>query len=432
MNAKNVVILGGGFAGVQAAFAVRRYNGKAAITLIDRTGNATMLPALPDALSGRIPRENLYRPLPDILGDVARIVIARVERVDPAKRMVITDRGIFPYDGLVIATGSQQSPLPAPLTGVEWHAVNTLEKALAFRRTVEERLTAAPSLSVLVVGAGYTGLETAVSLRQGIAQAGTAAEITVVDVAEDILPMVSDDERRRIREYLTRMDISLRLGSRVTEVTARDSGTSGEATAQGSARRYGARQFEVHLSDGTVIVDPVVCWAGGMVGTAADFGLEVDFSRDGRIVTNEFLQVPNHPDIFAAGDAAAIRRPDGTAVRRAVNFSYYSGRRAGKNVAAWLSDRPMKPFRPVDLGWIIPLGGESVGRVFGVFKVGRRLGLRLHYIMSGFRHFGGGKGLAYYARAFVPTGRSDPLVPAAAPRPTPRPGLRPSSRPEDQ
>ncbi len=416
MSTQNVVILGGGFAGVQAAFAAHRRDRSLSITLIDRTGNATMVPALPDALSGKIGREQLYRPLPDILGSFVRVVNASVERVDPARRMVITDRGIFPYDGLVVATGSRLSPLPSPLSGIQCYAVHTLESALTFRRIVEERLAASPDINILIVGAGYTGLETAVALRQGVSQAGTAAEITVADVADDILPMITESERRRIRDYLSTIGISLRLGTGVTKVTAGAPGDSGDVPAGKS----------VLLSDGTVIDNPLVCWAGGMVGTAADFGLTADFSRDGRIVTNEFLQLPAHTDIFAAGDAAALQRKDGTVVRRAVNFSYYSGRRAGGNVAAWLGERQMKSFRPVDLGWIIPLGDESVGRVFGLFKVGRRLGIRLHYFMSGFRHFGGGKGFAYYARAVDPAGRSDPLGSAEAPGSTSRP--RPSRK----
>ncbi len=277
------------------------------------------------------------------------------------------------------------------------HSVHTYQGALKFRQTIETRLAAAGALDILVVGAGYTGLETAVALRHGIERSGRTPTVTVVDAADHILPMVNEKERRRIRSYLDKNDIVVRTGTVVTNVS-RDN-----------------EMVTARLSDGTSLVNPVVSWAGGMTGTAAALGLDVETTRDGRVVTTDGLQIPGHPGVFVAGDAVAITGGDGSVFRRAVNVSYYSGRRAGKNVAAVLAGKAPKPFHPVDLGWVIPLGAESVGRVFGVFRVGRRLGVRLHYFMSGFRHFGGGRGLRFYGRALAPGGFSEPLSPTADP-----------------
>jgi NADH:ubiquinone reductase (H+-translocating) len=396
MQNRHVVIIGGGFAGIQAARSVRLRNKAALITLIDRSGNATMLPALPDLLSGRIRREALYRPVREVLDPSIDVVIADVRRVNLDGRSIVTDAGEFSYDGLVIATGSIPTPPPGPLADLLCHSVHTYPGALKFRQTIETRLAGAGALDILIVGAGYTGLETAVALRHGIERSGRTPTVTVVDAADQILPMVTEKERRRIQSYLEKNDIVVSTGTVVTEVS-RD-----------------GEMVTVRLSDGTSLVNPVVSWAGGMAGTAAALGLEVETTRDGRIVTTGELQIPGYPEVFVAGDAVAITGGNGRVFRRAVNVSYCSGRRAGRNMAAFLEGRAPKPFHPVDLGWVIPLGAESVGRVFGVFRVGRRLGVRLHYFMSGFRHFGGGKGLPFYGRALAPEGISEPLLPGGS------------------
>jgi len=109
---------------------------------------------------------------------------------------------------------------------------------------------------------------------------------------------------------------------------------------------------------------------------------------DGRIKVSRDLQVPAHPEVFACGDAAAMEHRGGY-LRKAVNFAFYSGLRAGKNAAAFLLEHKMKPFRPVDLGWVIPLVDDSVGRIMGGLPVWGRTGLRLHYFMCGYRNFSG-------------------------------------------
>ncbi len=216
--------------------------------------------------------------------------------------------------------------------------------------------------------------------------------------------MASDRERRRVRDYLAERGVELKLG------------TTTAGPAEGAAKAE-QQAVGLRLSDGSEIPNALVCWAAGM--RAVDVGLEeqLDHARDGRIYTNEFLQAPGYPEVMLAGDSAALTR-DGAVVRRAVNFAFYSGRRAGQNLAAYLTDGSMKPFRPVDLGWIIPLGDASIGRLFGTVPVGGRFGSRLHYIMTGFRHFGGGRAGEFYRTAFRLRRRPDlPSASEASPAP---------------
>ncbi len=414
MNEPHVFVIGGGFAGVQAARAVARRSPRARVHLIDRNPYATMVPALPDVVSGKVRVDAIAHPLEDAVGGSqgtgagsdagaganrdanpgagaeanrgVEVIIDEVERLDLVSRRIHTREATHDYDYLVIASGSVPAYFGFEATDGTLHTVHSLETARSFRRAVESHLRANPSGPIVIVGAGYTGLEVAACLRAGSAGADARPEITIVDVADSILGFLTDGERRRIRSYFDTLGVEIRTS------TALESYYGGTAV----------------LSDGTRIDDSLVCWAAGMRGQPLPIDGEVERTRDGRLHTTAALQLPQHPEVFAAGDAAALWKGETTA-RRAVNFSYYSGRRAGANVAAALAGRPLRDFRPVDLGWIIPLGEESVGRIFGRIRAGGSLGLRMHYLMCGFRHFAGANAGEFYRTAARLSRRPDPL-----------------------
>jgi NADH dehydrogenase len=355
-----------------------------------------MVPALPDVLSGRLRPEALAAPLSEAAGPEVTIVQDGVQGIDLLTRTIQGTQQVYEYDYLVIAHGSTPRFFGfAPEDGT-LHSIHSLGAATTFRAAVERHLSADPAAPILIVGAGYTGLEAASCLVLGTRPSGIRPRITVVDVAATPLSFLPERRRRRILAYFDRVGVEIR-----TEVSL-------EAFAGGTAR----------LSDGSSIENALVLWAAGMQAQPTDIVGTVERARDGRLYTNEFLQLPAHPEVFAAGDAAALGAP--TVLRRAVNFAFYSGRRAGQNVArlaqagvaeegASSGSARLRRFKPIDLGWIIPLGEKSVGTVFGAVPVGGRLGLRLHYGMSGFRQFPGGTALELYKTAFRLGRRPAPL-----------------------
>jgi NADH dehydrogenase len=376
MKTPQVYVIGGGFAGVQATRAAARRSPHARVTLIDRNEYATMIPALPDVLSGRIRTDALAQPLAPALGGDVELLIAEVEHMDLNAREIRTSDGVRAYDYLVVASGSSPAYFGFEPEDGRLHSVHTLDAALAFRRALEDRLSRAPHAPVVIVGAGYTGLEVASCLTAGAGASGATPRIIVVELADSGLGFLGERERARVLRYFESIGVEIRTG------------TSLERYAGGTA----------YLSDGESLDEALVCWAAGMRGRTDGIDGTLERTRDGRIITTPALQLPAHPEVFVAGDAAALGA-DGDVARRAVNFSFYSGRRAGANVAASIAGRPLRDFRPVDLGWIIPLGDESVGRVFGAIKVGGALGLRMHYTMCGFRRFAAGYAGEFYRTA---------------------------------
>ncbi len=362
------------------------------VVLVDRTGRATMVPALPDVLSGRVPRTAFDRPLAEIFAsrgtDRLSVIVDEIVKIDLAERSLIGREATYRYDGLVIANGSAPEYYGFVPENGRIHTVHTYDAALSFRDEVTRRLSS-NRLEVVIVGGGYTGLEVAASLRKGSQGASENLGVTVVEAAPEIIPFLDPSIRRRVRDYLGRLAVTIRTGTTLDSY--------GNETAV--------------LSDGTRIDDCLVCWSAGMRAPAMELSESVDRASDGRIRVTECLGLPGYPEVFVAGDTAALEK-DGKPLRRAVNFSYYSGKTAGKNAAAYLSGDRVVPFRPVDLGWVIPLGDVSTGRIFGGLPVGKAFGLRLHYSMCGFRHFGAKEAWEFYKTA-VHLGRApDPLVPS--------------------
>ncbi|MFP4429892.1 MAG: NAD(P)/FAD-dependent oxidoreductase [Spirochaetaceae bacterium] len=397
MSAKRICVVGGGFAGVAAARTILDRYSDLRVTLVDRTGLATMVPALPDVLSGRVSKEAFARPLVEVFRrhtpDRFSLATDEITGIDLAERKLTGNEGTYQYDGLVVATGSTPEYYGfAPENG-RLHTVHTLTAALAFRDAVARRLEKGP-VEVIVVGGGYTGLEVAASLRKGAKSGAHRLGITVVEAAPEVVTFLDAKIRQRIADYFAGLDIPIRTGTTLKEYA--------DETAV--------------LSDGSRVEKCLVCWSAGMRAPETKISGALEREKDGRICVSEHLQLPGHPEVFVAGDTAALEK-EGRVLRRAVNFSYYSGKAAGRNVAAYLSGKRLRPFRPIDLGWIIPLGDVSTGRIFGSMRVGDAFGLRLHYTMCGFRHFGAKEAWEFY-RTALHLGRS------------PEPLSSPSSRPE--
>lgn len=382
-----IVVVGGGFAGSEAVRTLLKTLPGARITLIDSNPYATMLPALPDVLSGRIRRDSIVVPFADVYGAKVRLVAKRVTSIDFDERTVHLAGESHSYDFLILANGSA----PAfygfePERGV-LHTMDSYKAANALRTAIERRLSetqAEQECTLMVVGGGYTGLEVAACAREGFGDANGRLRVVVVERAPGILGPMPDRVQRRVRKYLDKAGVSVVTGTSLESLT--------DSTAT--------------LSDGTRVDNVVVCWSAGMQAATPESAAELPAARDGRILTEETLAMPGYPEVFVAGDAAQLRKSD-EPVRRAVNFAYYSGRRAAKNVAAAVRGRKPKAFKPVDLGWVIPLGGTSSGTIFGFLPVAGRFGLRLHYIMSGFRHFSARAAREFYKTAFHLTRRVD-------------------------
>ena len=357
----DILIIGGGFAGQQACKALRGSGEH--ILLIDPSPAATMLPALPDLAGGWVPERLVQCPFSEMLPANVEHLLAAVSTVDLDAGTVQANGQSIAYETLLIAAGSTPNFYGSPFPRENMHPLGTVADARRIRRDFEAYLCETESPQLLVAGTGYTGLELAMSLFFHAKAAGKSCGATIVDPSPILLPSLPEKQRRYVLDFLVAHGAEVRLGVAVESFDGR--------TAVAGGRTYENVFF---------------CWAAGSKLALPEIKGNVERLRDGRLKVARDLSLPHYPHVFAAGDAAAIEQ-DGQPLRKAVNFAYCGGKHAGRNIARRLRGRPTRPFRPVDLGWVVPFRETSVGRLpFGIWVRGL-LGVRLHHLMCGIRNY---------------------------------------------
>jgi NADH dehydrogenase len=369
MSNQRIVIAGGGFAGYHAARTCSKLlRGAAEVTLVSTTDFFLYLPLLPEVATGVLDPRRVAISLAATLHR-ASPVLSEVRGVDlPNRRLALqTPEGKAweqSYDRLVIAVGSVNKLLPIPGISQIAHGFRGIPEALYLRdhitRQIElveladDPLERAARCTFVVVGAGYTGTElaaqgplfTAELIRAHPTLRGQPVRWLLLDVASRVLPELDP----RLSAAADRV-----LRRRGVEVCTR---TSIAEAARGSVR----------LTNGSTVPTRSLIWCVGVRPDplVADLGLETE---QGRLVVDEYLTVPGHPDVFACGDAAAV--PDLTRPGRLTPMTAQHAQRqgvlAGRNVAASLGRGEPGPYRHRDLGFAVDLGGaQAAANPFGV------------------------------------------------------------------
>lgn len=360
-RAPRVVVVGGGFAGFHAARSARRRLGDAAeVVLVNPTDYFLYLPLLPEVATGVLEPRRVTVSLPAALPGV-RLVLGEVDGVDLERRRVEWvdpegGRGGTGYDRLVLAAGSVNKLLPVP--GITEHArgFRGIPEAMHLRDHLTRQLEMAATsddpaeregrCTIVVVGAGYTGTEVAalgplltdalVGRLPGLR--GQRVRWLLLDVADRVLPGLDPRLAGTADRVLRERGVEVRTGQSVEE-----------AHADG-----------VRLSTGEEVPTRTIVWCVGVRPDPLVEGLGLP-TEQGRLVVDEHLAVPGHPDVLACGDAAAVpdlTRP-GELTAMTAQHAVRQGRLAGRNVSASLGHATRGRYRHHDLGFVVELGGRD-------------------------------------------------------------------------
>ncbi|MBR0831050.1 NAD(P)/FAD-dependent oxidoreductase [Bradyrhizobium manausense] len=330
-----IVVLGAGFAGLWAAIGAARKRDEVGaagrdveILVVDRNPyhNIRVRNYEVDLSEVAIPLRGLLDPV----GVTHRI--GEVETIDPARRQVslVGEGGqeVLAYERLVLALGSE---VPRPdIPGFADHAFDVDTYAAALR--LDNHLASlgrngpAPGQSnVVVVGAGFTGIEVAAEMPDKLRRAGIAGShrIILVDPNPVVGATIGDHARPVIKEALSSLEVETRLGERVTAIEAAG----------------------VSLSSGEFIPAQTVVWCAGMRASPLAAGLRVERDRYGRLLVDPFMRVADLSHVFAAGDVASSVVDGLHPTVMSCQFARPMGRFAGHNVVADLLGLPMLPLR---------------------------------------------------------------------------------------
>ncbi|MBA0052912.1 NAD(P)/FAD-dependent oxidoreductase [Streptomyces sp. AJS327] len=371
MERPRILIVGGGFAGVECARVLEHRLGvrEAELTLITPFSYQLYLPLLPQVTSGVLTPQSVASPLRRVLRRTT-IVPGGVIGVDTAERAcvvrLITDEVVLRhYDYLVFTPGSVTRRFDIP--GLTRHAsgVKTLAEAAYIRDHVIAQLDLAAAttdpaeraarLQFVVVGGGYAGTETVACLQRLTNSAASRypgldpSLITwhLLDVAPRLMPELGERLGQKALEILTRRGTDVTLGVSVAEV--------GDGY--------------IRLTNGTVLNSHTLIWTAGVAASPLVSTLEAETVR-GRLAVNADLTVPGLPGVFGLGDAAAV--PDLSSGSDAVcpptaQHAARQGRHAARNIVATLRGGPTVPYRHRDLGLVVDLGGtDAVANPLGV------------------------------------------------------------------
>ena len=329
-----VVIIGGGFGGLEAARELA--DAPVDVTVLDRRNYHLFQPLLYQVATAALSPSEIAWPIRHLLRRQAnaRVLLAEAVGVDLDKRCVQTSAGDQPFDYLVVATGATHSYFGHP----EWSdfapGLKTIEDATAIRRRVlcafeqAENAQAADRealLTFVIVGGGPTGVEMAGAVAE-LARDALARDFRHIDPREAKVVLVEAGERvlaafpEQLAAYAARM--LERLG--VTVMTK---------TAVTGCGPDGVELGERRLASQTVI------WAAGVAASPLAVGMTGPHDRAGRAIVRDDLSLEGQPDVFVIGDAAAMKRPDGSPVPGITPAAKQAGRHAAKIIAARVAGR---------------------------------------------------------------------------------------------
>jgi len=355
-NRRRVVIIGGGFAGLFAARALRR--APVDVTLLDRAEHHLFQPLLYQCATGILSEGKIAAPLRTILHKNLNVafVLAEVTGIDADRRQVLATRPggeatEFGYDYLIVAAGVQQSYFGHDEFATYAPGMKTIEDALVIRRRVFGAFEMAESatdpaerrrwLTFALVGAGPTGVELAGQIRE-VATKTLRAEYRHIK-PEDARVLLFDGGAAPLAPFgpklsakasatLDKLGVEQHMHSIVTGI---DGGGLSVRAENGTETRYAA---------GTVLWTAGVAAPPVAAGIARATGAKQD--RAGRIEVGPDLSIPGHPEILVTGDVMSLNKLPGVA-EVAMQTGLYAGRRIRRELAGRAT---AKPFRYYDLG----------------------------------------------------------------------------------
>jgi len=359
-----IFVIGGGFAGIKAARELgKNLLDNHEIYLIDKNEYTTMLPNLPEIVSGRLNKEDITENISNLIPREVNFLKEKITEINFDERKIVTGNNEYEYDYLVFAPGSTTNFFGFKDNLDKVNVLDCLEVAQKVRQKFLEHIESRNEINLVISGAGFTGIELACNLYDLAKRKGKKINVTMVDLCKKVLPMLSEKSANHVINKLNRMKFKIYTENQVNNFDGSD----------------------IVLKDEEVIKDVFFCWCSGVKSPLKPNG-KYEILPDGRILVNEFLNLDNYPEVYIAGDAAAIKDSKGNILRRSVTFSEMSGKHAGKNIAAVVNGRESAEFKPIDLGWIIPMYITSVGVVMGI-EVRGRIGIFMHYFICGMKNY---------------------------------------------
>lgn len=365
---QRVVIIGAGFSGLFAAKQLSRGEARELVDviLIDRNNYHTFLPLLYQVAAAELEPESIAYPIrgifrPKSSGANSNVtpVLAEVTGIDEHKRLVLTDGPSIPYDHLVIAAGSSTAHYGVPGAAENAFGLKTVEEAVTLRNhllTCFERAAIegdnAPEglLTVVIVGAGATGLEYAgalaelmqAPLKRDFPKLSARCRIVLLNSGEHVLMPFPQKLRDYARKRLTGMGVEVMTGAQVTAVTPNS----------------------IVLKDGRTIKACTIVWSAGVQGGELAGNTGFALGRGKRVEVTPTLQVLGKPEIYVVGDSCIEAEAPAPML---APVAIQQGAQAARNILLTIKGKEPEKYVYKDKGSMV-----TIGRNAAVANIGGR------------------------------------------------------------
>lgn len=362
-----VVIIGGGFAGVDAAKAFKDTN--VHVTIIDRRNYNLFVPLLYQVASSQLSPEHIAEPLRHLFRNQKNVTVVFDDAMDideANKQVLLAADAPLPYDYLIIAAGARDSYFGNDHWAEFAWGLKSLEDAERIQQRIllnfelaevtEDPAERERLLTYVLVGGGPTGVEMAGAIAE-LSRFTLTREFKNIDTRDTrivllegmdrIFPVFDPKLSAAAQEALEKLDVEVRPGAMVTNIDA----TGVEINK------------EEHISAGLVV------WAAGIQGAAINSGVAdvAELDRGKRIIVTPELHVPGQDNIFVVGDTAHIPGPNDRPLPGVAQVAQQSGRQAAKNILLAIKGEPYEAFVYKDYGSMATIGrNRAVASIRGV------------------------------------------------------------------
>ena len=301
-NHTRVLIVGGGFGGIEVARSLKGLDLRVAV--LDRENHHVFQPLLYQVATGSLSPASISRPIRTTLRDCKNcdVVIADVQGIDLVNRRIIVEEGTADYDYLVLAAGVRHHYFGHD----EWETIAPGLKSLSDATEIRKRMLLAfesaeyegdadarrSALTFAIVGGGPTGVELAGAIKEIASKTlpqeyrnidTTTARVILFEGGPRVLAGFPEKLSERAKRDLQRLGVEVRLGSQVSDVSP-----------------------EGIRTDTEFIEAQNIFWAAGVKASPITTTLGVPLDRGGRVIVNDDLSIPGHPEVFVIGDIASF------------------------------------------------------------------------------------------------------------------------------
>jgi NADH dehydrogenase len=366
---KKVLILGAGAAGISAALELKRASARVSglgVTLVDQRDSYYMMPFVWQVVSGSVDPDHIRFPLRTLLrGGGAQPIMfkqSRIQGIDVDRKAVRTDDGELEWDYLVVALGSTTNFFGMPDVGKNSLTLESLKSAIDIHNHVLDSYEAAlreedeqrqrELLTFVVVGGGPTGVEMVAGIQDFTRKALVRKYPALMTRTRVLLVEAQDTLLSGLKAKVSDLAID-RLRSRGIEVLLK-------------ARITRVWSGGIETADGQTVAARTVIWVAGTKPVAAVEALPFRRAKDGRIIVDQYLEVPESPGVYVLGDCAYVLQELSSAPYPATQqVAERQGPACARNIIRAIRGQRQQPFRYRFKGQLIYMGRNlAVGQVF--------------------------------------------------------------------